>query len=184
MASGFCLPYPGCLVAGWYNNIVACQICDTSKNFISVPSNYSCTCNIGYKLNATNNNLTCDDICGDNETAYGRCDDGGNNDPTDGCDQCVVQNGYHCSYNVTNGTSGRSYCVLKQDLTVSYLYAERHIGTNSFKMAFQISPAQPNLTSNSFDKNFNTTLPIASQKISCDPATNIIYLEGVYLQDL
>jgi hypothetical protein len=51
-------------------------------------------------------------------------------------------------------------------------------------MAFQVSPAQSGLTTTSFDKNFNTTLPIASQKIYCDPVTNIIYLEGVYLQDL
>lgn len=51
-------------------------------------------------------------------------------------------------------------------------------------MAFQVSPAQSGLKSTSFDKNFNTTLPIASQKIYCDPITNIIYLEGVYLQDL
>lgn len=51
-------------------------------------------------------------------------------------------------------------------------------------MAFQITPTQSGLKSTSFDKNFNTTLPIASQKIYCDPATNIIYLEGVYLQDL
>ena len=51
-------------------------------------------------------------------------------------------------------------------------------------MAFQITPAQTGLTPNSFDKNFNTTLPITSQQIYCDPVANIIYLEGVYLQNL
>jgi hypothetical protein len=83
MASGYCLTYPGCLVAGYYFNIIACQSCDTAHNFIQVLSNFTCTCNSGYFLN--NTNVTCNDICGDGITAYGKCDDG-NIIPGDGCD--------------------------------------------------------------------------------------------------
>lgn len=86
MASGYCLTYAGCLVATYFNNIIACQTCDTSLNFVMVTSNYTCTCNTGYFYNNTiPTNVSCYDKCGDNITAFGKCDDG-NNITGDGCD--------------------------------------------------------------------------------------------------
>jgi hypothetical protein len=85
LTTGFCLPYPGCLVAGYYNNLVACQSCDASKNFTMVTSNFSCTCYLGFEIDNSTNN-TCIDICPNNITGFGRCDDG-NNITGDGCDE-------------------------------------------------------------------------------------------------
>lgn len=123
MASGYCLTFPGCKVAGYYLNIIACLTCDTANNFVKIDSNFSCKCQEGYFFNSTSNN-TCYDICGDGIAAYGKCDDG-NNIPGDGCDAtCNVENGYYCSNNYTSpGVPGISVCVLKEDISVTYLYA-------------------------------------------------------------
>lgn len=51
-------------------------------------------------------------------------------------------------------------------------------------MAFLISPTQSGLTSSSFNNNFYTDIPLASQKITFDPTSSIIYLEGTYEEDL
>lgn len=85
LTTGFCLSYPGCLVAGYYNNLIACQICDSSRNFTMDTSNFSCTCLEGFYLNYPVSD-SCFDNCTDNVTAYGRCDDG-NNITGDGCDE-------------------------------------------------------------------------------------------------
>lgn len=89
-ASGYCLPYPGCLIADYFNNIVACDTCDTANHFILLNSSRSCRCNYGYFL--VSDNTSCQDRCFDNITAVepNKCDDG-NNKTGDGCDEnCTV----------------------------------------------------------------------------------------------
>jgi hypothetical protein len=86
MATGYCLSYPGCLIAGYYNNIIACKTCDSGNNF-TLSSNFSCICYPGYFLDNSTNKCTF--ICGQGITPYGRCDDA-NNITGDGCSNCTV----------------------------------------------------------------------------------------------
>ena len=122
MASGYCLTYPGCLIAVSYNNIISCRSCDSARNFIPVASNSTCTCQIGFHYNSTTD--YCEDTCGDNITAYGKCDMGPNN-TENGCDaNCNIENGYHCIYNLSaSGIPGISTCFLKEIMTLTYLYS-------------------------------------------------------------
>ena len=180
MASGYCLSYPGCTEAQYFNNIIACKSCNAATNFILETSNDSCICNYGYFLT----NVTCNDVCGDSITAVGRCDDGNLVD-YDGCDStCAIENGYHCSYEMNGTTPGISTCVLKQSMSVSYLYSERMVDSNTFKMGFQLSPSQSGLSSSSFDNQFITNMPVNDSTYYFDPDKFVLYLEGTYMQSL
>ncbi len=148
LVTGFCLSYSGCILAEFYNNQVVCRTCDTDRNYIRNNTDLDCDCNYGYFKNSSAPDIyLCSDICGDAIAAVGHCDDN-NTDPGDGCDQdCNVENGWHCttSYNASN-YPGLSYCVLISTVSINFLYAERIINSNKFKMAFSIEPASPYLT--------------------------------------
>jgi len=47
MASGYCLSYPGCLVATKFINNISCDSCDKSKNF-TIQNDSTCSCTIGF----------------------------------------------------------------------------------------------------------------------------------------
>ena len=176
MVSGYCVSYSGCLFARFFLNKVECDICDTSNNFIIV--NNTCRCNLGYSFNATS--LTCYHNCpsGTAPDTPGKCDDGGI-DPGDGCDaNCSVENGYVCTFNQTLsdlGLPAPSICNIKEDITITYLYAEKYINTNNFLIAFSLMPSQSGLDILSFSDNFQSNLPLASQKITFDPITSTLY---------
>lgn len=67
-----------------------------------------------------------------------------------------------------------------QPITVTYLYAERYVVGNKFKMGFSMSPSQSGLTSSSFNNNFNTTIPVKTSTVTFDPDSSIIYYEGEF----
>lgn len=92
----------------------------------------------------------------------GYCDDN-NTDYGDGCDEnCNVENGYHCDtvYN-SSGDPGISKCQLITYVTVTYLYSQRVLNSNSFKMAVKLSPMKSGLSSNAFNSTtFVVNMPI------------------------
>jgi len=87
------------------------------------------------------NPIVCYHNCGNGETPVGTglCDDG-NNMTGDGCTNCTIDSGYHCTYQIVNNVPGVSNCTPKVNVVITYLYAQRFINSNHFIMAFSLSP--------------------------------------------
>jgi cysteine-rich repeat protein len=98
MASGYCLPYPGCLNATKFNNNISCDACDIGNYFI-MKDNSTCDCQLGFQLNMSANPVVCYHNCpnGIAPNVSGMCDDG-NTNSSDGCTNCTVDEGYYCTF--------------------------------------------------------------------------------------
>lgn len=180
--SGVCLTYPGCLNASVTVNSNYCSSCNTTAHFqYYSASNLTCVCSSGYSN--INNPLLCSPICGDGTVNDEDCDDG-NNVNGDGCNSvCKVESGWYCY--VDSGTTGPSKCLqVASGTSITYLYAERVIGTNTANLYFLFQPAGISLPTNAFQGAVNSTAPLASISSSFSNSTSRITLTVEFTSNL